>query len=181
MIHEFVEVWRATLYFGICFSVVLFLKQLVLEQVHIAYSGWGKAWISALVVAKVLIVLNNTSWGRRLQHKAVLWDVSYRSFIYSLVAAIVLVLEKLWEVHGEYPDLRSAMIGLYEARDIARIQGTVLCLFVTFFGYNLYGDLSRYLGRDRLRRFLLDAKETAPDKGPLADPKADGSTEASTP
>jgi NAD(P)-dependent dehydrogenase (short-subunit alcohol dehydrogenase family) len=62
---EIKTIGLVTLYFAICFGVMIFLKRLVLAAHQIEFRGLSIAIVGALIVAKVVAVMEHVTLGRR--------------------------------------------------------------------------------------------------------------------
>ena len=62
---EIKTIGLVTLYFAICFGVMIFLKRLVLAAHQIEFRGLSIAIVGALIVAKVVAVMEHVPLGRR--------------------------------------------------------------------------------------------------------------------
>src|SRR5207245_9369352 len=62
---EIKTIGLVTLYFAICFGVMIFLKRLVLAEHQIEFRGLSIAIVGALIVAKVVAVMEHVPLGRR--------------------------------------------------------------------------------------------------------------------
>ena len=93
LLHEIKQVWMASAFFFIGFSIIGLLKYLFLAEYHIHTVKFSKAFVFALVVGKVVVVLDKTPFGNRFRQHAVALDVFYRSLIYSSITFVVLALE----------------------------------------------------------------------------------------
>src|SRR4030095_7721240 len=92
-----------TLYFAVWFSLVAVLKTLLLEEYRIEFRGLSLALIGALIVAKVVLVLEYVPLGSWVRKQAALLDVVVRTLLYTFGVAIVLLLERAFETrhaHG---------------------------------------------------------------------------------
>ena len=95
--HEIKEIGLVSLYFFFCFSVFLTLKKLLLADYQIEVSVLSTAVISALIAAKIVIVLDKIHAGRRFDASYSLGLAAlYKTLMYILVTFIVLYLEKLF-------------------------------------------------------------------------------------
>lgn len=65
--HELLAVVFTTLYFAVCFGLLMTLKALILAEYDLPFHGAASALISALIVAKVVLILENIS-PRRDEH-----------------------------------------------------------------------------------------------------------------
>ncbi len=165
--QEMKEVGVVTLYFFICFGVLLTLKKLFLADYQIEVQALSTAIISALIVAKIVIVLDHTRTGTRFDARLPLGLATlYKTLFYVLATAVVLFLEKLFHAYRDSSLLGQAIIEIWEHRDRNIILGKVLCIGLTFFGYYLYAGLDRRLGKGTLRRLVTTRPDLMDPRGP---------------
>jgi hypothetical protein len=166
--HEIKEIGLVSLYFFFCFSVFLTLKKLLLADYQIEVSVLSTAAISALIAAKIVIVLDKIHAGRRFDASYSLGLAAlYKTLIYILVTFIVLYLEKLFHAYRETGTLTQAISYVWEHKDRNLIFAKVLCVGLAFFAYHLYAGLDRRLGEGTLRRLVMASpgETPTPDKG----------------
>lgn len=75
--QEAKEVGVGTLYFLIWFGIILTLKKLMLEAYPIEFYGFSTAVVGALIVAKVVVVLDKTQAGTRVGCSSCHWCGSF--------------------------------------------------------------------------------------------------------
>ncbi len=153
------ELWTAglaTLYFLCCFLLLMLLKKLLLAQYDIAFYGLSAAFFSALVVGKVVVVLDKTGAGTRFEARhAPYVNVLYKTIVYSLAVLLVVAAEKVFHAYGETHDLAAAVAEVWHGRDRNRIMATVLCIGLAFTAYNLFSAVNRHLAGGKLAHWLL--------------------------
>ena len=158
LVHEGKLVGLVTSYFVVCFGITGLLKRLTLHEYSIETTEAGTAIIAALVIAKVVIVLDKTPAGNRFERHAVWSSVLYKTVIYTMTAAVVLGAEKLFHVwragHGG-ERMVEVLHEALSASDADRALATLLCLFVSFIGYNLLAEVGRTAGWDKLMKWLF--------------------------
>lgn len=152
---EISEVATVTVYFLLSFLLVGTVRMLFLAEYAIQIGGLAKACVAALVVAKVVVVLDKTKFGDRFRRHAVALDVVYKALVYTLCAGAVMALEKVIHEWSEGGGLVGAALLALEKAEVHRFAATVLCLFLVFLGYALLTVLAEHFGRANLRRFLL--------------------------
>ncbi|HEY8157120.1 MAG TPA: hypothetical protein VIF10_00315 [Methylobacter sp.] len=164
--HEIKEIGLVSLYFFFCFGVILTLKKLFLADYQIEVPVLSTAVISALIAAKILIILDKTHAGRRFDASFPLGLAAlYKTLVYILATFIVLFLEKLFHAYRESGMLTQAISDMWEHRDRNLIFAKVLCVGLAFFAYHLYARLDRRLGEGTLRR-LVTAPPKLPEEAP---------------
>lgn len=156
--HEVKEIGLVTLYFFFCFGVMLTLKKLLLvdyqvEKVQVI----STAVITALIIAKVVIILDHTPAGTRFDANQPLWlVVLYKTLVYLGVAFIVFSLEKLFHAYRETGLIKQAVWEAWEHRKQNIMLIKLLCIGLTFLGYHFYAGLDRRLGEGTLRRKIFE-------------------------
>lgn len=155
--HELIEVAYVTLYFFFCFSVMLILKKLLLAQYQVEVNAISTAAISALIVAKIVIVLDKTPAGKRFDARMALGAAAlYKTLIYLLVTFLVLFLEKLFHAYREHGALIQALEAIWQQKDWNMMAGKLLWVGLTFFVYHLFAGLDRRLGEGKIRRMVFE-------------------------
>lgn len=157
--HELKEIGLVTLYFMLCFAVILTLKKLFLAEYAIEFYALSAVIVAALVAGKVVVVLDHTPLGTLFDASqrpglAALW----RTLVYSLVAFLVLAAEKVFHAYRESGALGTAITEAWEARDRSLILAKVLCVGLSFLGYHLFVAADRRLGNGTLWRALWARK-----------------------
>jgi ABC-type transport system involved in cytochrome c biogenesis permease component len=153
--HELEQVGLVTLYFMFCFAVILTLKKLFLAEYEIEFYALSAVVVGALVAGKIVVVLDHTPLGT-------LFDSSerpglaavYRALVYSVVAFVVLAVEKLFHAYRESGALGRAISEAWESRDRSLVLAKVLCVGLSFLGYHLFVAADRRLGKGTLWRAL---------------------------
>ena len=154
--EELKQVGLVTLYFLVCFALVLTLKKLFLAQYAVEFYGVSAAIVGALVVGKVVVLLDHTPIGNRLDRSGAPWlGAAYKTLVYTAITFIVLIAEKVFHAWRESGHLGAAFRHVIENRDRNVVLATALCVGLAFAGYNLYAAIDRRLGHGSLRRLLL--------------------------
>ena len=152
--RELKGVGLVTLYFLICFGIILTLKKLFIADYHIETSALSTAVVGAIVAAKVVVTLDHTRAGTRFDaSRSLLTAVSYKTLVYGAAGFAVLFAERLfhaWRAHG----LEGGLAEVWAQRDRNAILAKVICVALAFAGYHLYTGIDRRLGEGTLRRLL---------------------------
>lgn len=170
VLHEIRKIGLISLYFLVCFSFFLTLKKLLLEQYHVSIYVLHGAIIGALVVAKVVVLLEDTAVGRYFEHDRLITHVVWRSLVYTLIVFLVTLIEHLirgYVTQGSWTD--AARI-FWTGKQLNHYLALNLSVALSFFIYNTARELDRRLGRGSLRR-LLFARDAARPGERLAQPE----------
>jgi len=154
--HEAKAVGLAALYFGCWITALIALKELVLAEYEITFRGWSVIAMGALILSKVVLILENVSFGDWLRTRPAWVDVILRTAMYSVGVVIVLVLEKGIEGRHEHGGFVGAVKAGFASADKFHIMANSICLAGALLGYNVISVLRRHLGeRGLLKLFLL--------------------------
>ncbi len=143
------------LYFGTWIAALLLIKSLVLAEYRIAFHGWSAAVVGALILSKVVLLLEHVSLGAWVRSQSAWVDVALRTALYTLGAAIVMILEKGFEVRHEYGGFIPALQVLFQHADLPHVWANTLCLSGALLGYNAISVVRRHLGAKGLLRMFL--------------------------
>lgn len=156
IINEFKTVGLVTLYFFVCFSLILVLKKLFLAQYSLEFYAISAAFVGALVAGKVVILLDHTRIGNRFDEGHALWrGTLYKTLIYTIVAMIVVVAEKTFHGLRETGNLGESLAHVWHHRDRNVMLATALTIGLSFAVYNLYAAIDRRIGEGTLRKMLF--------------------------
>ena len=153
--REMIEVGLVTLYFFVCFLVAVVLMNLVLAQHQVEFRGLPEAVIIALVLAKVVVVMNRTRVGTRFDARVpVAVAAAYKSLLYFAATFVVLLAEKVFHAYREHDALGTAVVAVWTHRSREVILVKSLCIGLALIGYHLYAGVDRRLGKGILWRVM---------------------------
>ena len=152
---EIKAVGIAALYFGCWIATLLLLKSLILAEYKIAFHGWSMAVVGALVLSKVVLVLEHVSLGAWVRARPAWVDVILRTAIYTLGVAVVLALEKGFEAGHEYGGFGPALRQLFQQADVHHVWINTIVLSGALLGYNALSVVRCHLGKGGLVRMFL--------------------------
>lgn len=162
--HELKAVVMVTLFFAAWLGSLMGLKILILEDYHIRFGGFSMVLIGALVLAKVVLILEHVPLGAWLRSRPVLMDVLLRTILFALGTLVVLLLEKAFESRHEQGGFVPALMNVFQHRDMPHLWANTIGVTGALLFYNLLSVLNRHLGTGGLARVFLSAPQdsTAP-------------------
>ena len=80
--QEFFRVLPPTIYFLVAFNIVVLTTAMVLKEFEVHISGHAAATILALVVGKVVLVVDKVKYVRRFDSKPLVYPVFFKAIIY---------------------------------------------------------------------------------------------------
>jgi len=153
--NELKAVFMAMLFFGAWIGPLILLKTLILDEYHIGFAGWSKVLVGALILAKVVLVLEHVSFGAWVRARPAWVDVLLRTVLYSAGVAVVLVLEHSLEERQEDGGfVRAVTEGFREAK-VPHVLVNTISLSGALLVYNALAVVRRHLGEGGLRRVFL--------------------------
>jgi len=153
--HEIVEVMWLTLYFGCWLAVFVLIKYLVLAEYQVAYSDFSIALIGALVLAKVVLVLEYVPLGAWVESQAAWVDVFCRTILYVFGVFVVLLIEKGIDGMHEYGGFGAALTTEWRQTDMHHILLNVICLSGALMSYNMLSVVRKRMGKGALLQMFL--------------------------
>jgi hypothetical protein len=154
-IEEVKAILLTTLYFGAWFGVLMALKRLVLAEYHIGFRGFSAALLGAVVVAKVVLVMEHVSLGRWVRRQPAIVDVILRTLLYTLGFFLVLLLEKAFEARHEYGSYGRALANIFHHRDMPHIWANTIAVASALLGFCGLAVLRRTLGNEEFTALFL--------------------------
>jgi len=152
---ELIEVGIVTSYFLFCFGMILLLKKLFLAEYDVGFYAISAAILGALVVAKVVVILDHTKMGNRFEEKPAYIDILYRSLTYTFAVAIVLIIEHVFHALGDSKSLWSAIKEVVVNREAPKLWAVIICIFGSFVVYNIISAINKRLGKGELKKILF--------------------------
>lgn len=152
--HELKAVGLAMLYFGCWIGALLLLKQLVLAAYQIAFHDWSLARIGALILSKIVLVLEHVPLGAWVRTQPAWVDLAVRTLLYPLGVLLVMLLEKSFEGRHEHGGFGPSLRTVFQHADIHHFWLNTICLSGALPGYNVLSVIRRHLGAGGLLRLF---------------------------
>lgn len=153
--HEIMSVLWLTFYFGCWLGALVLLKYLVLAEYKVAFHGLSVALVGALVLAKVVLVLEHITLGQWIRARPAWVDVVLRTALYSFGVFVVLLLEKTFEGRHEYNSFGASFLAVFEQADATHVWLNTICLSAALLSYNLLSVVRKRIGKGALLRMFL--------------------------
>jgi hypothetical protein len=157
--HELKAVVLVTLFFAAWLGVFMWLKVLILKDYQIHFGSVFAVLIGALILAKVVLILEHVRLGGWLRKQPVLANVIVRTLLYAFGTLIVILLEKAFESRHEQGGFGPALMSVFQHRDMPHVWANAICVTGALLFYNLLSALSHHLGTGGLARVFLSTQE----------------------
>lgn len=144
--NEVRELTLAGLYFFLWIGLLVALKKLVLAEYQIQFAGLSVALVGALVLAKVVLILEHVPLGPLTRRRAAWVDVLARTALYAAGVVVVLLLEKGFEGRHEHGGFLQSLRSLFDHTDLDHVWANAICISGALLGYNALSVIRRHLG-----------------------------------
>ena len=149
--QEFIGVIPAAVYFFIALQLLALTRALILREYDIELSSFVAAAEGALVVAKVIMVVDLLPFVNRFPDKPIVYNITWKAAIYFIAACFARYIEHLFYFVREYGDLTAANRHLFDDIIWSRFWVIQIWVFVLLLIYCVMKELVRVFGRDRVR------------------------------
>lgn len=156
VIRELKSIAGVTLYFFLWFGILMLLKTIMLKDYNIQFSGISIAIITALVMAKVVLLMELIKFGPWVRRQPAIVDVVLRTIMYTLGVLFVQLLEKAFESRHEEGGFGNAMIRVFQHRDMYKILAGTIVVGISLFFYNVYSVLKQYFSGRKFVKLLFN-------------------------
>jgi hypothetical protein len=147
---EIKSVIPPTIFFFITFNLISFTNALNLKHYGISVSNFASATIGALVAGKVVLIADKLPFINRYPDKPLIYNVVWKTIIYSLAALLIRYVEHLIGFLRQYGSLSVANSRLLEEINWPRFWSVQIWLLVLIFIYCEFRELIRVVGRDEV-------------------------------
>jgi hypothetical protein len=141
--NELKSIGIASLYFLFWFCILMLIKVLLLQEYHIRFYGISTAVVAALVVAKVILVMEHIPLGSWIQKQPAYVDVILRTIL------------KAFEGRDEYGGFWSSLEQVFNHADFYHVWIATICVTLALLSFNLLSLFRNHLGKGGLLRMLL--------------------------
>lgn len=160
--HEVTAMVVLMLYFGLWLGALMLVKTLVLAEYRIAFYGFSMALVGALILSKVVLILEHVPLGKWVTRRPAWVDVVARTALYAFGVFVVVVLEKAFEGRHEHGGLGASLTAQFAQADVFHIWLNTMCLSAALLSYNVLTVVRRRLGEGALLRMFLEPLPDGP-------------------
>ncbi len=155
ILNEIKIVARVASYFAIVFVMMMVMKKLDLEDYDIKFTGISQALVGALILSKVVILMEYISLGSWVQRQPAIVDVILRTLLYSAGVAVVVLLEKAFEKRHEVKGFGNAISYVISHRDVYHVWATTIGSAASIFIYNAFSVVQQKMGKNGIAKLFF--------------------------
>ena len=155
LLEEIKKMLLVTLYFFVAFSFIVVIKMLVLAQNDIDNYRITGALAGALIMGKVVILLNKTKLNKVFRSKPLYIGILVRTLIYSVIADILVLLEHVIHIRLSSENYNAELSEFAANPDMNQVWIVIISSFMILLNYNLFIGLAEYYrNKDVINVFL---------------------------
>jgi len=153
--HEFKEMLPPTIFFFIILHVIAIIRALMTRGTGVELPTVASVTIAALILGKAVLLANKLPFINRFPEKPLIWNVGWKTVIYTLVAMLIHFLERLHEFWKETHDIAAANASLIAHLNWAHFWAIQILLVTLISFYCVFAELARLIGDDKLRKMFF--------------------------
>jgi hypothetical protein len=154
VIHEGRHFLGLFLYLWAIFGLLLLHESVVLARYHLPFTRWGAAFVAALVLAKVMLVMEEFNVARGFEDRPLIYPIVYKSVVFGVVFVVFYIAEEtvagMLRGHTALESVPSIGGGTPLGMVVA-----VVIVSVALLPHFAFREVGRVLGEDELRALLF--------------------------
>lgn len=158
---EFLEMLPPTLFFLVVFSLVVFTRDLMLQDIDTGMITYAAAAVGALIVGKSVLIADALPIWNRFDNLPGLALIIGRTIAYALIALLFQFLEEFIPLVRSAGSLGAGFDKLATEVNWPRFWATHIQLLAFLMLYNIIAVIAEEMGRERFTQLLLDKPGSA--------------------
>ena len=164
LVEELKAVGVTTALFAAWFLLLMLMQSLILKEYGIEFFAVSSVFIGALIVAKVVLVLEHVSLGSWIERRPAWVDVLVRTALYGLGVLAVFLLETAFESRHERGGFLPALVQIVDHPKLPQLLAAAIGVSLGLLVFNATGVMRRHLGEDGVRRLFRVPMPEPPKK-----------------
>ena len=152
----FRELAPKVLFFFVSFMLIFLLFKLFVAQYSIEFSAFTKAAVAALILGKVVPLLDWAESGYRFEGHRRIVVIAAKTLSYALVVMVLGIGERIVEASRQQASLRAGIQFLIANADGHRFVGLVLLVSLVVGVYLTMQEIERAMGEGALFRLFFE-------------------------
>lgn len=153
--EELKKIGSLSLFFFISFGYILLMMKLFLVEYNIDAYVLSKAFISALVAAKAVAIMDMTPLLNRYEQSPRYISVLYKTFLYTFAVFIIAVIENLFHAYHETKVISEAIKLFLETHHFFHFLAVMMSISIVFLIHNIFQEIDLYLGKETLSKLFF--------------------------
>lgn len=153
--NELKAVALTTLYFVVWLGALALLKKLILAEYEIEFGGLSVTLVGALILAKVVLILEHVPLGVWVRGQPAWIDVVLRTAMYAAGVFIVMVLERSFEGRNEHGGLSASIFALFNGVKLFHVLAETIVISGALLSFNALSVIREHLGPGGLKHLFM--------------------------
>jgi len=149
--HEFIKVLPPTIFFFIILHIVALIRGLMIKGTGVDVPTSTSVLIASLILGKSVLVADMLPFINRFPDKPLIWNVTWKTLLYAVVALAVHYMERLYDFWKEAPGFVDGNALLWSSVNWPRFWAVQVLLITLIFMYCAIVELARVIGGHRLK------------------------------
>lgn len=145
---------KVLFFFGVLLLMSLLFK-LFVAQYAIEFSGFAKAAVGALILGKVIALLDWAQAGYRFEHQRRIVVIAGKTVVYASAVIVIGIGDRILKAARHAGGFRAGLDALAANANIDRFLGLVLLIGLVVGAYLTLQEINRALGEGVLFRLLF--------------------------
>jgi hypothetical protein len=160
LLREMTEYGINVLYLSIFFGVFATYQRLILKHYSISYTNYGASIIEALIMGKVILIVDAFRLGRTWENKPLAFSTFYKAVVFTFAVFIFDVIEMVIEGYLK----RKGFLGVeqeFASKDKYQALAKCLIVFFAFIPFFAFKELGRVIGEDKIKQMFFTGNDKA--------------------
>jgi len=164
--HELEKLLPVTVYLVVASEMLALTHQVILKEHGITGPGLLKSVVIAMVVAKVVLVVDMLPFMNVFGDRPVVWNTTWSTFMYFVAALLLQLAEGLTGPLLSTGSLAAALDEAATEIPWPRFWTKQMWIFVLLYNYCLVKELGLVIGRGKLVQVLFHDRHVSADAPP---------------
>ena len=153
--HEFFALLPPTIFFFVALHIVAFVRVLMLKGTGVSPTSSISIAIASLILGKAVLIADLLPLINRFPDKPLIYNVTWKTLIYLLMASLIHYLERLIEFSRQAGGLVAGNGKLLTEIVWPHFWAIQIILFVLISMYCMMHELVRVIGREKALRIFF--------------------------
>jgi hypothetical protein len=162
--HEMMKMVPPTLFFFVLLHAVVIIRALMVKGTGISLPTSASVLVASLILGKAVLIANMLPFINRYPDRPLIWNAAWKTLIYTVIAGIFHYLERLFDFWKETHSLTAANHELLTHINWPQFWAIQILLFLMIGNYCVFAELSRVIGREKMRSYFLGPRADVPLK-----------------
>jgi hypothetical protein len=162
--RELLAIWPVFLFFLFGFLMLLLLIKLALAKFSVEIAAFPKAIVGALFAAKAVLVLDDTSLARHLEHRRRIVAVAVKTLLYGAITVLIGYLERIIEALRHSHRFDGVVRYVFDQEGVYKLLAWALGISLMFAIYFSIFEISQRFGKKELFKLFFESPKAADER-----------------